>query len=78
MVKQNLGSWFLDTSPISPHVAGLLNKAIFPFQSTLASRVLAFEWQTAKSELGNICFSSFLSSLLILCFFFVCFWIAYG
>ena len=33
MVKQNLQSWFLDTSPPSPQVAGLLNKGTFSFLS---------------------------------------------
>ena len=32
MVEQNLWSWFLDMSPPSPQVVGLLNKATFPFQ----------------------------------------------
>ena len=55
MVEQNLQSWFLDMSPPSPQVAGLLNKASFPFlrKEALASRVLAFEWQAAKPEFGN-------------------------
>ena len=54
MVKQNLGSWFLDMSPPSPQVAGLLNKANFPFQLTLGSQVLAFKQQAAEAEFGNI------------------------
>ena len=37
MVKQNLWSWFLDVSPPSAPVAGLLNNANFPFQPTLNS-----------------------------------------
>ena len=31
LVKQNLWSWFLDTSFPSPQLAGLLNKATFHF-----------------------------------------------
>ena len=60
MVKQNLESWFLDMSLPSSQVAGLLNKAIFLFQPTFVSSELAFEWQAAKLELGNTCFSSIL------------------
>ena len=54
MVQQNLQSWFLDMSPPSPLVAGLLNKANFPFQPTLVSWVLAFKWRAVKPEFGNI------------------------
>ena len=48
MVEQNLQSWFLDTSPPSPEVAGPLNKATFLFQPTLASQ------SAAKLQFGKI------------------------
>ena len=48
MVEQNLQSWFLDMSPPSPEIAGLLNKATFPFQPTLDFQL------AAKLEFGNI------------------------
>ena len=59
-VKQNLESWFLATSPPSSQDAGLMNKAISPFQPTLVSSELAFEWQAAKFESGSTYFSSIL------------------
>ena len=67
MVKQNLQSWFLDMNPSSSQVAGLLNKATFPFQLTLVSPVLAFELWTAEPEFSNIllCESIAFSFLLL-------------
>ena len=53
MVEQNLWSLFLDTSAPSPQVAGLLNKAGFPFQTTLISGVVAFKRRAAEPEFGN-------------------------
>ena len=53
-VEQNLWSWFSDMSPPSLQIAGLLNIAIFLFQSTLVSRVLAFKLRAADPELCNI------------------------
>ena len=43
----------MDTSLPSSQVASLLNKAIFPFQPTLISRIFTFEQQTAKCEFYN-------------------------
>ena len=43
LVKQNLGSWFLDMSLPPPQAADLLNKIILPFQPTLVSQVLTFK-----------------------------------
>ena len=54
MAKQNLHIWFVDMSPPSPQVAGLLNKAIFPFQPMLVSWVLAFKQWAAELKFGNI------------------------
>ena len=42
-----------DMSPASPQVAGLLNKATFPFMPALVSQVLAFKWQAPRLEFGN-------------------------
>ena len=54
MVEQSLWSWFSDMSLLSPQVAGLLNKASFPFLLALVSQVLAFKHQAAKPEFDNI------------------------
>ena len=42
MVDQNLWSWFLNTSPPSPQVTGLQNKATIPLLLALTSGALAF------------------------------------
>lgn len=39
----------------SLQIAGLLNKATFPFQPTLVSQGLAFEWQAAEHRVPNLC-----------------------
>ena len=48
-----VGSRLLDTSPPSPQVADLQNKANFPFLPTLVSWVVAFKCQAAEPEFGN-------------------------
>ena len=57
-VEQNLLSWSLDMSLPSSQVASLLNKANFPFQPTLVSQVLAFEWRAAQLELSRALWGS--------------------
>ena len=48
----------MDRRPPSPlprsPVAGLRNKAAFPFLPTLVSRKLAFEWRAARPGFSNI------------------------
>ena len=48
-----IGSWFSDRSPPSPPVAGLRNKATFPFLPTLVSWELAFERRAARPGFAN-------------------------
>ena len=48
--EQRLQSWFLARSRPSPQVAGLPNKARFPFQPTLVSRVSAFQKQAEEPD----------------------------
>ena len=49
MVKQNLQSWFLDTSPPSPQVASLLNKQLF-----LSYQHLSFEYWLLSGGQPNL------------------------
>ena len=44
----------MDTIPPSPQVAGIQNKAIFPFLPTLVSQEWAMEWQAVQTCFGNI------------------------
>ena len=44
----------MDTIPPSPQVAGIQNKATFPFLPTLVSQEWAMEWQPVRTCFGNI------------------------
>ena len=54
-----IGSWFSGRSPPSPLVAGLWNKANFPFLPILVSQVLAFEQWAAGPRFGNSILQNF-------------------
>ena len=53
MAKQNLQSWFWDMSLPSPQVAGLLNKATFPFPTNTCLSSIGFQALAAKPEFSN-------------------------
>ena len=44
----------MDTIPPSPQVAGIQNKATFPFLPTFVSQELAMEWRAVQTCFGDI------------------------